>query len=63
MAEEIGIDREMAAEYAADEEGTSLNYEALSDMAIEFRISEGHTVESAPLERIRRYKEKKEIER
>ena len=27
VAEEIGIDREMAAEYAADEEGTGLNYE------------------------------------
>lgn len=57
VAEEIGIDREMAAEYVADEEGTSFNYEVLSDMAMELRISERHTVESTPLERIRRYKE------
>ena len=63
VAEEIGIDREMAAEYAADEEGTGLNYEVLSDMAMDLRMSKGYTVGSAPLERIRRYKEKKEIER
>ena len=50
----------MAAEYAADEEGTSLNYEVLSDMAMDFRLSEGDTVGCAPLERIRRYKEGKE---
>lgn len=60
VAEEIGIDREMAAEYAADEEGTSLNYEVLSDMAMDLRFSKGHTVGSAPLERIRRYKGSKE---
>ena len=63
VAEEIGIDREMAAEYAADEEGTGLNYEVLSDMAMDLRMSKGYTVGSALLERIRRYKEKKEIER
>ena len=60
VAEEIGIDREMAAEYAADEEGTGLNYEVLSDMAMDLRMSKGYTVGSAPLERIRRYKERKE---
>ena len=63
VAEEIGIDSVMAAEYAADEEGTGLNYEVLSDMAMDLRMSKGYTVGSAPLERIRRYKEKKEIER
>lgn len=53
----FGIDPQMAAEYIADEEGTALNFEAMSAAVACFR-AEG-AVPQAPLERIRKDKRKR----